>query len=530
MADPATTTVPRCMRLVIAAAKSSAWPAVALLCAYVSLAGAQTPAPATVARADAAKAVSAGPAGGAAPPPRQLAIANKPWTGDFDAMLKRRMIRVVAPYSRSLYTSERGRERGLTAELVRDFERWLNQKYAKELGKRPLTVYLAPATRDRLLPDVADGLADVAVGNITVTGERLRLVDMVSPAGLKDVREVLVTAAASPAPNGIDDLSGRTVHVRRASSYYESLAVLNERFAREGRPPVRLELVPEALEDEDMMEMVNAGLLQAIVVDEWKADMWAQVLPNARVDDTIVLRDGGRTGWAVRKGSAKLAAEIEAFHAGWALKQGVINYRLAQSMKRVKQMKDPTGSAEWKRFSDTLALFRKYGERYGFDPLMLAAQGYQESQLDQDARSHVGAIGVMQIMPATGAQLGVGDIRDVEANIHGGAKYMDQLMSRYFPDAKFSEGNRPLFAFASYNCGPGNVAKARAEAKKRGLDPDRWFNHVEIVVAEKIGPETTTYVRNIYKYYVAYRLTLEAQERSRAARELVTAPAAPPVR
>ena len=143
---------------------------------------------------------------------------------------------------------------------------------------------------------------------------------------------------------------------------------------------------------------------------------------------------------------------------------------------------------------------------------MLAAQGYQESQLDQNARSHVGAIGVMQIMPATGAELKVGDITITEPNIHAGAKYMDQLMTRYFPDAKFDETNRSLFAFASYNAGPGNIAQMRKEAAKRGLDPDKWFNNVEIVTAEKIGIETTTYVRNIYKYYVAYRLMLDVEE------------------
>ena len=152
---------------------------------------------------------------------------------------------------------------------------------------------------------------------------------------------------------------------------------------------------------------------------------------------------------------------------------------------------------------------------------MLAAQGYQESTLNQGAKSPVGAIGVMQIMPATGADLKVGDIRQVEPNIHGGAKYMDQLMTKYFADAKFDEQNRTLFAFASYNCGPGNVSKMRKEAQKRGLDPDKWFNNVELVVAEKIGMETTTYVRNIYKYYAAYKLVLEAQETTRKAREKI---------
>jgi membrane-bound lytic murein transglycosylase MltF len=463
-------------------------------------------------------------AGSSAPLARQLTIANKPWTGDFDRMLERRIIRVVAPFSRSLYFNDKGRERGLAAELVRDFERWINNKYAKQLGKRPLTLYLAPATRDRLLPDVAGGLADIAVGNLTVTDERLRIVDMVAPQEQKEIRELLVTGPASPEIAKAEDLAGKTVHVRKASSYYESLVALNARLGKEGRPEAKLVLVPDALEDEDMMEMLNAGLLQAIVVDEWKARMWAQVLPKLEVHDAVVLRDHGRTGWAVRKDSPKLVAEINDFYVSWAKKQGVIDYRFAQYMKRVKQLKDPTGNEEWKRFVATVALFEKYGSKYGFDPLMLAAQGYQESQLDQNAKSRVGAVGVMQLMPATGASLGVGDIKQIEPNIHAGAKYMDQLMTKYFPDAKFSDGNRPLFAFASYNCGPGNVAKARTEAAKRGYDPDKWFNNVEIVIAEKIGPETTTYVRNIYKYYVAYRLTLEARAEADKARQAVAPP------
>jgi len=246
--------------------------------------------------------------------------------------------------------------------------------------------------------------------------------------------------------------------------------------------------------------------------------MWAQVLPKVKVRTDLVLRADAKTEWGIRKDSPNLAAEIDDFFRNWAMKQGVADYRMNVYMKKVKELKDPTASAEYKRFQTTLALFEKYGNQYGFDPLMLAAQGYQESQLNQSAKSAVGAIGVMQLMPATGEQMKVGDIRVTESNIHAGTKYMDQLMSKYFPDAPFSEGNRPLFAFASYNCGPGNVSKARNEAQKRGLDPNKWFNNVELVVAEKIGTETTTYVRNIYKYYVAYKLTLDAQAEAEKAR------------
>jgi membrane-bound lytic murein transglycosylase MltF len=455
--------------------------------------------------------------------PRHLAIVNKPWTGDFDRMLARRMIRVYAPYSRSLYFNDKGRERGLSVELARDWELYLNAKYAKELGKRPLTVYILPATRDRLLPSLAQGLADVAIGNLTITEERLREVDFVSggAAARRSVDEVIVTGPKSPALQSLDDLAGKRVHVRPSSSYFESLQKQNARLEGEGKSKIEIVPVPDALEDEDLMEMENAGLVELLVVDDWKARMWAQVLPKLQVRTDLVLRNDAKTGWAIRKDSPRLAAELDDFFRTWATDRGVPAYRMSLYMKRVKELKDPTRSREYKRFQDTLALFQKYGRQYRFDPLMLAAQGYQESQLDQNARSAVGAIGVMQMMPATGAQMKVGDIRIVEPNIHAGAKYMDQLMTTYFPDARFSEGNRPLFAFASYNCGPGNVSRARKEAARRGLDPDKWFNNVEVVVAEQIGTETTTYVRNIYKYYVAYKLTLEAQAGAEEARRLV---------
>ena len=450
---------------------------------------------------------------------RAIAIDNNPLSGDFDKLLERHLIRVAVPYSRTLYFNDKGRERGVTADTVRDFERYLNQKYAKELRKRPLTVVMIPTTRDKLLPALTQGLADIAAGNLTVTDARLKVVDFVSPADLRTVRELLVTGPAAPPVASIDDLAGKSIHVRPASSYYESVVALNERLKKAGHAAVDIVALPDALEDEDVLEMVNAGLIPFAVVDDWKAKAWAQVLPKIKVRDDVVLRDGGRIGWAIRKGSPQLAAEIDDFYVNFIKKQGIVAYRFKSYQQRIKQISNNASGAEIKRFQDTLALFRKYGSQYAFDPLMLAAQGYQESQLDQNAKSRVGAIGVMQIMPATGSELKVGDIRQIEPNIHAGAKYLDQLMTRYFPDAKFSEADRALFAFASYNAGPGNIAKMRKEAAQRGLDRDRWFNNVELVVAEKIGQETTTYVRNIFKYYVAYKLSMEAVDAAGKARQ-----------
>jgi len=449
-----------------------------------------------------------------------MEIQRKPWTGDFDGMLKRRMIRVLVPYSRSLYFNDRGRERGLTADGVRDFERWINKKYRKQLGKRPITVFIYPTTRDKLLPEVSQGLGDFASGNLTITDERLKIVDMVPLGDYAKVNELVVTGPKSPTIATADDLAGKTVHVRKSSSYYASLEALNRRFAKEKKSPVKIVLVPDALEDEDMLEMLNAGILEAIVVDDWKAKMWAQVLPKIRVNSKAVVREGGRIGVAIRKNSPKLEAEILAYVKTHATK-GIVAGRVKQYMRRVKKMKDPTGTAEWKRFEQTIALFEKYGNMYHFNPLMLAAQGYQESSLDQNAKNRSGAIGVMQIMPATGKAMQVGDIRLLEPNIHAGAKYMDRLMTRYFSDAKFDSHNHTLFAFASYNAGPGNITKMRKAAAKQGFDPDIWFNNVEIVTAQKIGLETTTYVRNIFKYYVAYTLMEEKRKMGRKAREQV---------
>ena len=473
---------------------------------------AQSPAAKPTAQAPSASAASASSG------QRDLDVEAKVWKGDFDAMLQRRAIRFYVPYSRSLYFIDKGRERGISADLMREFERWVNKKYAAQLGKRPLTVFVIVATRDKLLADLLDGHADVAVGNIKVLPELLKDIDFVAPDDSVASTEILVTGPASPAIGSIDDLSGKTVHLREVSSQTLSMKALNGRLRQAGKPEAKLVFVPSALEDEDLLEMLNAGLLQTLVIDDWKAKMWAQVLPKLTIHENITLRPRTKMGWAIRKNSAQLAAVLGEFHAYYAKQAGGIPALQRQYMNKVKTLHDAAATEDHKRFLELIEVFKKYGQQYNFEPLLLAAQGYQESTLKQDMKSPVGAIGVMQVMPATGAGLKVGDIRQAEPNIHAGAKYMDQLMVSYFKDAKFDDQNRTLFAFASYNAGPGNIAKMRKEAAARGLDPDQWFNNVEIVTAEKIGIETTTYVRNIFKYYAAYKLASDAMEAATGAK------------
>ena len=449
---------------------------------------------------------------------RSFSLTGKSWTGDFDGMLERRLVRVAVPYSRTLYYHDAGRERGLTAEAVRHFETFLNKKYRKGLGKRPITVLLVPTTRDELLPALLEGRADIAAGNITITPARKEKVDFSHPS-IPPFAEIIVTGPHAPALQTLDDLAGKEVYARPVTSYFESLAALNEKFKAAGKPLMKITKLPDVLEDEDKLDMVNAGLLSIVVVDEWVAKVWKPILPNIKLHENLQVRESAEIGWAFRKDSPKIAAEIQDFYVKVAQKAGLGVGSYKAFAAKIRKAGTATNESEYKRFEQLVGLFRKYGEKYGFDHLMLTAQGFQESQLRQDARSHVGAVGVMQVMPTTGAELKVGDIHQVEPNIHAGAKYMDQLMTTYFPHAELNEVNRTLFAFAAYNAGPGRVARLRKQAEKEGYDPNIWFNNVERVMAKKVGQEPVTYVRNIYKYYVSYKLAVEATEEARAAAE-----------
>jgi len=442
-------------------------------------------------------------------------------TGDFDEMLKFRGLRMLVPYSRTLFFHDRGTAQGVAVQAAAELEKRLNKKYP---DKRPFTVVLVPTTRDQLIPLLLKGEGDVAAGNITITEARDQQVDFTAPTA-SNVSEIIVTGPGAPELRSLDDLAGKQVHVRPTTSYYESLTALNQRFQQEGKAPMELRPLPNELEDEDKLDMVNAGLIQIAVIDDWIAKIWAPYLKNVKLHPELAVRSGGQVAWGVRKENPQLRAELDAFIAG-GLKTGLDKVLMRNVTAAARRMHNATASEEMKKFETTLDFFRKYGGEYHFDYLMLAAQGYQESRLDQNAKSHVGAIGIMQVMPETGKELKVGDIKHPENNVHAGTKYMAQLMERYFKDAKFDEQNRALFAFASYNAGPGNIAKMRKRAAEEGLNPDVWLNNVEQVTARRIGQEPVQYVRNIYKYYVAYKLAQQVTQQRNEALEKVKGGAA----
>jgi membrane-bound lytic murein transglycosylase MltF len=316
------------------------------------------------------------------------------------------------------------------------------------------------------------------------------------------------------------------VYVRKSSSYWEHLEALNTRFAAAGKKPVRLTPASENLEDEDLLEMVNAGLVPTVVVDSHKALFWKQVFPKLGVHEDVAVNEGGSIAWAFRENSPQLKAVLDDFIRTHGKGTVFGNTLLKRYLQNAKYVKDATNEAEMRKFNATVALFRKYGDQYDMDYLLMMAQGYQESRLDQNAKSHVGAVGVMQVMPATGQELKVGDIHQLEPNINGGVKYIRSMVDNFYAKEPMEPVDKILFAFASYNAGPGRVQSLRREAAKRGLDPNRWFKNVELVTAEKVGQETVTYVANIYKYYIAYQLVTQADAQKREAREQIQKPSA----
>jgi len=433
------------------------------------------------------------------------------WIGDLDGMLERRMVRVLVPYNKMLYFHDKGRERGIVHDAGMELQKWLNRKYGRK--SMPITVMFIPSSRQYLLQNLVDGLGDIAAGNLTVTPSRLAIVDFTDPHP-KPVNEIVVTGPSAPLLKNVSDLEEVDIYVRKSSSYYEHLVNITE------KQNLNFNLIPadENLEDEDLLEMVNAGLLSLAVVDNHKAKFWAQIFDKISLREDLIINQGGKIAWAVRKNSPRLRSELNEFRKIEGNKKGVANVLLKRYLNSISYLKSATDRNELVKFDQLLELFKKYAEMYDLDALLMMAQGYQESRLDNSVRSGAGAVGIMQLLPSTAQSDPIqinGIESDPEQNIHAGAKYMRHLLDTYLSDPNLDSTNKLLLGLAAYNAGPGNLRKLRNQAVEMRLDPNIWFNNVEYAAAEIIGRETVQYVNNIYKYYLAYRLV----EQQRAYRE-----------
>ncbi|MBT8343028.1 MAG: transporter substrate-binding domain-containing protein [Desulfatitalea sp.] len=439
-------------------------------------------------------------------PPTMVERVSRSWTADLEETLeKRRFLRVLVTYNQTNFFIDQGTPRGIEYDYLKRYEDFLNRQRGKKALRVKMVFQVMPF--DQLIPALLDGRGDIIAAGLTITSERSQRIAFTRPY-IEDVSEIVVsTKAAGDTLASVDDLAGRRVHVLAGSSYAAHLRQLNRTSPGRLFRAIRVIEADPHLEEEDLLQLVNAGIFESTVVDAHIAEVWANVLDNIAVYPNIAVNSEGDIAWAVRKGNPQLLASLNDFLNKH--RQGTFagNMLIKRYYENTRWIRNPLTDTERDRFESLQDLFQKYGGQYGFDWLKLAALAYQESRLNQDAKSHRGAVGIMQLLPRTaaGPNIRIPDISSVENNIHAGVKYLAYLRDTYFDDPRLTPEVRTDFAIAAYNAGPARIKSMRGRAAALGLDPDVWFNQVEFATRKFVGREPVQYVSNIYAYYIAYR-------------------------
>ncbi len=435
-------------------------------------------------------------------------------TYDFECIRERRTIRILVPYSRTFFHIEQGRQKGVSHETGLAFERWLNQRYPRRSGGSRWHVMFIPVSRDQLLPSLIRGVGDIAAGGL-VADERARFGgQVVMASGEFRSEPVLVSGPSGAKLARLDDLAGKEVAVPALSNDFWGLVELSRTFSERGLAPIHLLPQAEGIEPEELLGRVNAGTLAAAVVDRRVAKAWQSTLGDLAIQP-LQFAWGGHYAWAVRDGNPELREVLAEFFSDQQRGRRPARAWKEERLEAGRFLDEPASADELRRFHQLNRAFIASAERHGLDPLMLMAQAFHESRFDQRARSNRGAVGVMQVLPSTAADpnvrvSGVGS--SAERNVEAASKYLRFLADTYLDDPALTPDNRMFLLLAAYNAGPGNLQKIRRMARESGLDPDRWYGHVERMAARELGRETLDYVSNVYKYYVSYRFAQEREE------------------
>ncbi len=423
--------------------------------------------------------------------------------GDLDSMIARRKIRALVPYTHLYYYIDGKERKGIAFEALDQFERSLNKQL--HFNTLRVRIIFIPVNRSQVIPLLRDGYADLAYAGMNITEERKKKVDFSIPT-ISGLKEIVVGGPTSPKLNTLADLAGKELYLRTGSSYETAALKLSDSLQGLGLPPIIIKHVDPYLESEDILEMVNSGVIPFSAMVEDVARLWSNVLDSLVLYDQIPLARNISYGWVFRKDSPQLKAAADKFikqNAKGTLMGNILYNRYVKNVKLLPGMHNQKTISQVKSLQ---ALFQKYADQYRLDWLLLVAQGYQESGLNQKMVSHAGAVGIMQVRPSTAAghPIKIKNVNIADNNVHAGAKYMRFLIDRYFNKTEIDTLNRHLLALAAYNAGPARVAQLRKMAKAKGLNPNLWFDHVEIIAAQEIGRETVDYVSNIYKFYASY--------------------------
>lgn len=408
------------------------------------------------------------------------------------------VLRVLVNQSRNSSGEVKGEAIGVESVRLRAFEQFLNR------GSKgpPITLKLIPKAKDQLLGALQRGEGDlVAPGELLPQGATRQISR--SRAVVPQVAMVLVSRQGGVRYKNYQQLSGRSVALSAGSAAGSALEEINRGLMQAGRAPIAVEWVDPTLAVEDVLEMVQAGVYPATVVERTIAERWAKVLPKLRIEPQLTLGDSADMHWFTRKDASMLRASVDRFLQNYSAPddQDAAFVRVYRRLYRVQYPLDRIGRQRLEKVRPTL---QRHAQQQDIDWLNLAALAFKESTLNPAARGASGATGLMQVTPATARSMGVSDIGRLDNNVLASAKYLTSIRRTFFASPRLNERERMAFVLAAYNLGPQRVQSLRAEARRRGLNPDQWFFQVERVAMSTMGMGVVSYVNAVNKYYLAY--------------------------
>ncbi|WP_019410718.1 transglycosylase SLT domain-containing protein [Pseudomonas psychrophila] len=446
-----------------------------------------------------------------------LQVGQPSQVRDLAQIRSSQVLRVLVNQSRNSSGEVQGQDIGVEYHRLRAFERYLN---ARARDGQEISLKIIPKAKDQLLGALMRG-----EGDLMAPGELLDVkpTHAVSPSDpiVERVPLLLVGVKGERHYTRFEQLSGRTVALTTGSAAGDSINLINQKLALRKLPPVKVEWVDPSLAVEDVLEMVQAGIFHLTIVEKPIAERWATLMPKLRFDRQVLISEPAAMRWFVRRDASMLHASVDKFLASYKApsNQDVAFERVYRRLYRVHY---PLAKADRQKLEKLRPVLQKHARQQGMDWLNLAALAFKESALDPAARGSGGATGLLQITPSAAQRVGVNDIKNVDSNVQAGAKYLALIRRKFFSSPKLNERERMAFVLAAYNMGPERVQAMRAEAKRRGLNPNQWFFQVERIAMEQVGMSGVSYVNSVNKYYLAFareRDSLEPAERTVASRK-----------
>ncbi|WP_319381888.1 transglycosylase SLT domain-containing protein [Thiomicrorhabdus sp.] len=444
---------------------------------------------------------------------------NAPFIGDLDKIRERRILRVLISYNRTNFFHTHKGDRGIEHDLLKAYEDYLNRGPRREKYKTHIIFLTQPF--NQLIAGLLAGYGDIVAAGLTVTPERSMLVDFTDPY-IRNVQEILVANADAQPIQRLEDLSNKQIAVVSNSSYVIHLQQLNQALGRLGLPGMEIIQADPLLEGEDILELVNAGLYDYTISDDHIAEIYSSIYPKLKIYNGFPIYRGGQIAWAINQNLPQLKASLNNFIENYARPGKLLGNSLYKKyFKNPYWIKAPLSLSALDENPCLQYYFEKYATFFDFDWHLIAAQAYQESRFEQNLRSRVGAYGIMQIRQSTASSkiVNIPNIKDLETNILAGTKYLAFLRDYYFSGDEYTPEERINFSLAAYNAGPGRVRQFQRMARKKGIDPYKWFYNVEKMALDTVGYETVNYVATIQKTKIAFKLAKEVSERKHLLKE-----------